>query len=301
MARTGDFCINPNRVLLWENTRKEVREALKRSDLKAAIVPTGSTEQHNEHLALCTDSALATLVSQQAALRLYPQVIVSTPCPVGYSPYHMARKGTLSLRRETLKAFVFDVIESLTVHGIGTILVVNGHAGNHAPITDALPQWREKLGIALDCVMYMQGWTEEDQAKYIQSFRALKAGTLDEVSRSALSHASETETALLMAAHSERVKRTTMEEYAEADLDYDESNLSSEILDYYKRHFGEDGYKQRLRAENNRRDRARQEQALLATAESGEALISLATEFVAGRMQDMIDTTENGLPWPPAQ
>ena len=98
----------PQKVLLWESTRKEVRESLSSGQLKAAIVPTGSTEQHNEHLALITAAAVATLVAQQAALTLYPKAIVSTPCPVGYSPYHMARKGTLTLRKKTFLAYVFD-------------------------------------------------------------------------------------------------------------------------------------------------------------------------------------------------
>ena len=148
--------------------------------------------------------------------------------------------------------------------------------------------------------MYMQGLPDAHQFKYLQSFRELKAGALDEASASTLSHASEMETALLMAAYPQRVRSVTMDQYDEADLNYEESNLSPGVLDYYKRHFGEDGYKQRLEAENNRRDRARHEQGLLATTESGEALISLSTQFVARRMQDMIDATENGKPWPPA-
>ena len=38
-------------VLLWENQRRYIREALDAGTLRGAIVPTGSTEQHNEHLA----------------------------------------------------------------------------------------------------------------------------------------------------------------------------------------------------------------------------------------------------------
>ena len=64
--------VNPDRVMLAENTRKEIREALDSGDLKAAIIPLGSIEQHNEHLTLNADIAMATFVSQQVALRLYP-------------------------------------------------------------------------------------------------------------------------------------------------------------------------------------------------------------------------------------
>ena len=42
----------------------------------------------------------------------------------------------------------------------------------------------------------------------------------------------------------------------------------------------------------NPRDRARQENATLATAEKGEALIAIHTRFVAGKMQALIDALD---------
>jgi len=63
----GPTYVNPRKVLLWESTRKEFREALEGGMLKAIIVPTGSTEQHNEHLAMINDTASVTLIAQQAA------------------------------------------------------------------------------------------------------------------------------------------------------------------------------------------------------------------------------------------
>lgn len=225
-------------MLLWENTRKEVREALESGRLKAAIVPTGSTEQHNEHMALGTDFAMATFLSQRVALELYPQAIVSTPCPVGYAPYHMARKGTLTLRRETFKAFVYDVIESLKAHGFNTVLVLNGHGGNYAPLKEAIPEWRESLGITLDMEMPSPAYTEADLVRLIQSYRDANAGLLNDVQESAMSHASEVETSRVLAAFPHRVRPITMEEYDEAGLDY-ESGLPPEVLRYYAQHFGE--------------------------------------------------------------
>ena len=279
--------VHPDKVLLWERTRKEVHEALQTGALKAAIVPVGSTEQHNEHLALCTDFAMSTLVSQQAALLLYPQVIVSTPCPVGYAPYHMGRKGTLTLRRETLQAFVFDVIESLKAHGIETILVVNGHAGNHAPLEEALPEWRERLGITLDMVSYWTCYTEEDLLKYVQTHSTDRAG---------VNHAAEFETSVVLAAWPERVRSVTMEEYDDDGLDYD-GEADANVAPFYIRHFGVPSYG--TSGSENQTDRDRQEQALSARSDNGEAMTGIATKFVADRLQEMIDATDNGLPWPP--
>src|ERR1051325_11936863 len=125
VQRAGASYINPRKVLLWESTRKEFREALEGGSLRAMIVPTGSTEQHNEHLAMINDTASVTLVAQQAALQLYPKVMVATPVSVGISPHWMDRKGTLSLKKETFLAVVYEICESLQVHGVKKILVLN--------------------------------------------------------------------------------------------------------------------------------------------------------------------------------
>jgi creatinine amidohydrolase/Fe(II)-dependent formamide hydrolase-like protein len=92
----GNIYVNPRRVLLWESTRKEFREAIEGGTLKAIIVPTGSTEQHNEHLAMINDTASVTLIAQQAALLLYPAVLVATPVPVGISPHLDGPQGKFS-------------------------------------------------------------------------------------------------------------------------------------------------------------------------------------------------------------
>jgi creatinine amidohydrolase len=133
VALAGSTSVNARKVLLWESTRKEFREAVEGNSLKAMILPTGSTEQHNEHLAMIQDTASATLVAQQAALSLFPHVMVATPVPVGISPHWMDRKGTLTLRRETFLAVVYEICESLKTHGITRILILNGHGGGAAP------------------------------------------------------------------------------------------------------------------------------------------------------------------------
>ena len=50
----------------YDDTDQEFREAIEGGVLKAVIVPTGSTEQHNEHLAMINDTASVTLIAQQA-------------------------------------------------------------------------------------------------------------------------------------------------------------------------------------------------------------------------------------------
>jgi creatinine amidohydrolase/Fe(II)-dependent formamide hydrolase-like protein len=278
----GDLYVNDRRVLLWENTRKEIREALEAGRLKAAILPTGSIEQHGEHLAMVCDIALSSLVAQQVALQLYPQVIVAPPCPIGYSPYWMARKGTMTIRKETLHAYISDVLRSLRAHGLRTVLILNGHGGNQGLIRASLAQWRKELGITLDGDSYWQGI---DKAEGRQRL----------VTKSWPSHGAEFETSLMLAAYPERVRRFTMDEYDKAAARWNfESGFSPEVAEFVNLEA------RRIRGENAN-DRQRQEQALLASAETGQGLIALATRFFAERLKKMIAAARDGKPWPPAE
>ena len=300
MSTAPERYVHPDRVMLTECTRKEVREALGRGDLKAAVIPAGATEQHNEHLALGYDIFLSTFIAQQVALSLYPQVTVAPGSPVGYSPYHMARKGTLTLRKETLQAYLYDVIRSLRTHGICTVLVINGHGGNHGLLKDVLPQWRQELDVTLDAESYWTGIDEEERAAILQGYRDLRDGKLDTVARqTALNHASEEETAMMLAACPQRVRAVTMEEYDAEDLDY-AHDLSPQVREYLEP-FSKEGWPAAGPNPENPRDRARQENALLATEEKGARLIAVYVRFLAERLRCMMEARAGGLPWPPEE
>lgn len=248
--------VNPRKVLLWECTRKEIRERLQSGRLKAAIVPTGSTEQHNEHLAMIQDTASAVLVSQFAALQIYPQVIVSTPVPVGISPYWMERKGTLTLREETFLAMVLDICESLRAHGIKTIFIVNGHGGNDKPLKTHLGEFRTRLGINIDACSYWDAYTSTEETR--QEVKSIMQSGLDKVP----GHSGEFETSFALAAFPERVHRD--------GVDYEKVHLA--LKD----------------PEDAKNDRSYYYDSLLATSEKGEALIQIAVDWVANRLRTMI-------------
>jgi creatinine amidohydrolase/Fe(II)-dependent formamide hydrolase-like protein len=284
LANVGGRLINPQKVLLWENTRKEIRDWLDRGTLKAAILPTGSVEQHNEHMAMVADIAISTLIAHQIALQLFPHVVVAPPSPCGYAPYHMARKGTITLRKETLQAYVFDVLDSLRAHGIGTMLVLNGHGGNHAPLLEALPEWRKKLGVTLEVDSYWNGIPEEFRQKVMTAEKPT-------------SHAGEFETSIYMAAFPSRLRPFTIEGYDAAMLNY-ESGFSPEVEKFLRRD-GRTFKDGQINVEGyNAADRARQVEARLSKAETGEALLSKTTESFVARMQKMIAATDAGESWP---
>jgi creatinine amidohydrolase len=259
MARTSDGYVDPRKVLLWESTRKEIREALEGGRLKAAVLPTGSTEQHNEHLAMIQDTASAVLVSQQAALQLYPQVIVADPVAVGISPYWMERKGTLTLRPETFLAMVYDICDSLRQHGIKTIFIVNGHGGNDPVLKAHLAEFRSKLGITLDACSYWEAYHSSEEIK--GQVNRIMQGGLEKVP----GHAGEFETSFALAAWPERIHRVGVD-YEKVHLALkDPQDLQNDHNFYYD--------------------------SLLATAEKGEALIRIAVDWTVARLRDLIAQT----------
>ncbi len=250
VARTPGNYVNPRKVLLWECTRKEIREAMAAGQLKVAIVPTGSTEQHNEHLAMIHDTASVILVAQNAALQLYPQASVATPVPVGISPSWRERKGTLTLRQETFLAVVFDICDSLKTHGFKNILILNGHGGNDKPLRSQLPEWRSRLGVHLEARSYWEAYTNENAGHLMQSGMAMVPG-----------HSAEFETSFALCAFPERVHREGID-YSKLKLDLKNPKDADEDRVYYR-------------------------DSLLATSKKGEALLRIAVDWVADQVRQM--------------
>ncbi len=236
-------------VLLWENQRRYIREAIDAGTLTGAIIPTGSTEQHNEHLAMSHDTQSAIYVSRLAAQKLFPQVIVTTPLAIGVSEHWMDHKGTLTLRPEVFCEALYDVADSVRRHGIDNILIVNGHAGNSGPVQQRLPAYREKLGINIQYHSYWEAYTAELVAAQMES--GICPG-----------HAAEFETAFALAAFAENVDWN--------GVDYDSAKLT--ISD----------------AGQAQADREYHHQAKLATVEKGQAMIDVAVEWVAAQMSAML-------------
>ena len=248
MSPVGNIYIDPRKVLLYECTRKEIRDRLLEGKLKAAIVPTASTEQHNEHLAMIMDTAAALLVSQQAALKLYPRVIVSTPVSIGVSPHWMNRKGTLTLRKEIFLEVVYDICDSLKTHGINTILIVNGHGGNAAPLKEKVPEFRTKLGINLEWCSYWDSFPAKRSKEFVET------GSIP-------SHAAEFETSIALAAFPERVRYQ--------GVDHDKAPLN-------------------LNEKDRKWDKDTFEESKLATPEKGEKIIGHAVNWVAEKLLKMM-------------
>ncbi len=153
-------------VLLWEMTRRQFREGVDEGRIVGTIVPTGSTEQHNEHLEMVHDTESVVHIARLVAEKLHPHVVVTTPLSIGISEHWMDHKGTLTARPEVFIELLHDVCNSMRRGGIRNILILNGHAGNTHPIQDRLEDLRKRLILNLDFCAYWEAYTKEDVAKY---------------------------------------------------------------------------------------------------------------------------------------
>ena len=135
--------MSENRTVRLERmTRREFREASEAGRFKAAIIPTGSIEQHLEHMEMRHDIASSTYVAERVADQLYPQVVVAVPMAVGISEHHMFAPGSLTAKPGSWLAVMFDVVETFIRHGVNKVLILNGHGGNVAPVEGIINQWK---------------------------------------------------------------------------------------------------------------------------------------------------------------
>ncbi|CCQ95323.1 Creatininase [[Clostridium] ultunense Esp] len=109
---------------IHKNNWRDMEELIEESK-GVAIIPVGSTEQHGYHLPLGTDTYVAITLAEAAAKET--KVVLAPPIWFGWSPHHMVLPGTITIRPEVLIEYLYDVIESLTQHGINKYILINGH------------------------------------------------------------------------------------------------------------------------------------------------------------------------------
>lgn len=125
-----------------ELTSEEFQTLL--SKVKGVIIPIGSIEAHGPHLPLGTD--LYTIYEICQILVKEVDFLLAPPLYYGLCRSTKDIPGTLSLRGETLKALILDLLESFKKHGISTFAILSGHAGgtHNAFLIDAAETFLEK-------------------------------------------------------------------------------------------------------------------------------------------------------------
>ncbi len=100
------------------------------------ILPIGSCEQHGPHLPLGTDTIIATALADRAAAQLGDGIVVAPALAITASGEHQGFPGTLSLGTTVVEELLVELVRS--ADWSGGIVLVNGHGGNHTPVTRAV-------------------------------------------------------------------------------------------------------------------------------------------------------------------
>ena len=146
----------PNTVWLEEMTWMDVRDALA-AGKTTAIVSTGGIEpngpwlvlgKHNYILRTNCD-AIARALGNALCAPIVPFVPEGTIEP---QSSHMMSPGTLSMRQETFRALLTDIVHSLKMHGFKNIILIGDSGGNQPgqrAVADSLTAiWRGEPVVA---------------------------------------------------------------------------------------------------------------------------------------------------------
>lgn len=178
--------------IYWgDYTTYELEEFIKSDPV--VLLPVGAYEQHGPHLALNTDKVIAERICEEIVRK---SIIPCAALPgiwCGISEHHMKFAGSLTLKHETLAAFIFDILDSLARSGIRKVLAVNSHGGNMVAVNEAFTKASCKYGGTFAVLTYWNLIGDE-----IQKYRKSEFG--------GISHACEMETALQLFLNPQNVR-----------------------------------------------------------------------------------------------
>jgi len=188
--------------LTWTEVETRLEEGC------AAILPVGSTEAHGPHLPLDTDVTIARGMARRAAERLEAagQPCVVLPA-VHYSVTEFAQgfPGSMSVRPETARAHLADILKAAVATGFAPIAVANGHLE---------PAHIQSIAGAIEDVAA----DTKAQILFPDVTRRRNAERLTAEFQSGACHAGSYESSLVMADDPEAVKDDVRRELPEVDI-----------------------------------------------------------------------------------
>lgn len=194
---------------LTQMTWRELRTAAPGS---IALIPVGSQEQHGEHLPLGTDQMLADTVVDEAVDLLEqsgPDLVRLPTVAYGLSPHH-AFAAAITLSSATLLDLLSEILDSLVDTGFRRMVVVNGHGGNDEVVRLAVKQAALRADItAAACNYWNVTGPAGDDGESAGSDESV--GSVEDPARTP-GHAGWFETALMLAAHPDLVRRADWED-----------------------------------------------------------------------------------------
>lgn len=135
----------------------------------AALLGTGSVEQHSVHLPVSVDTLRAEHLTEELvdAAGDHDFEFVRLPTlPYGLSEHHMNFPGTITLSAETYIQVVVEIGASLAAHGVDRLVVVNCHGGNRSPLALAA----DRLAREHDLRTHIVHWTAYARDRLQEAF-----------------------------------------------------------------------------------------------------------------------------------
>ena len=217
----------------------------------AVILPLGATEQHGHHLPLGVDiilaEALATRVAEATGATVMPAM------PFGYSWVWRDAPGSVTVESRTLEDVIVQVAESLARHGVRHVFLINGHEANGATMKYASRRLWDHAGVKVWRLFYLD-------------LGAVLAEHCESPTWHGIVHACEFETSLMLAVAPHLVDMSkAVREYPEPDRGYFQGGRPMGDLSR-SGVFGD---------------------ATLATAEKGEAMLSIFVESMSLALREI--------------
>ena len=171
---------------LKELSWTEFEERSKTTDFM--IIPTGAFEVYGEHLPLGTDTIVAEKIAELIAERV--NAIIGPTLEVGDSKALEMFPGTITIKPESFKDYLWDTVKSLEKWGFKKFLFMNTHAGNVPIITQISRDLQDNSDIVCAQIDY---W------RFIQNH----CDGIIESGKLAHGHASEAGTSVMLHLHPE--------------------------------------------------------------------------------------------------
>ncbi|HSU06549.1 MAG TPA: creatininase family protein [Acetobacteraceae bacterium] len=175
----------------WRNLRAD---QLRERTGAMVILPLAALEQHGPHLPVEVDSRLGETIALRAARKVVVRGEDALVLPViwtGLSEHHMSFGGTITLDLPTFGALVEGVCRSVLRHGFRRIVLLNAHGGNENALRNITDDLTPKLGVPIV------------QFTYWHAAAPAIAELLE--TQTALQHACEAETSMMMAVRPELI------------------------------------------------------------------------------------------------
>jgi creatinine amidohydrolase len=109
---------------------------------KYLIIPIGSVEAHGHHLSMNNDNLIAQFLAKKVCIKT--SSILCSQLQFGNTSKLSDFPGTINIRPEILKEYLFDILKSYINAGFSNIIIINAHKGNNQYIRETLERFKNK-------------------------------------------------------------------------------------------------------------------------------------------------------------